>query len=315
MNIPNIINLQPSKSNKVSLEKFAQYFDRILQETNTNNTCVLYSHFISDYYITIDFTTFRYIIPNLIIERLNNCKTNRTIHYYIIPLILKFNDSDSHANVLIVDNIKKSIELYEPHGSKFSTNDPSLLFDIPFHIKNLIKYILHRRTHFTFINVHESCPIGLQIKQVTATTNSGHCVAWVLFFIHTRLLNLDKTSKNIIDYFNNFTPQKLDLYIRKYTTLIESQTLEIKKYTKDTYVNFTLSNNELVNVKNNIKNYINEYFTLASLNDLQSRASARQGDEPTIHMKNIFNKFIIYSKFDFFDDIYFSTVEKFFNKS
>lgn len=304
LNLPDINNLQPSTSNKVSLEKFAQYFDKILQETNINNTCVLYSNFISDYYITIDFTTFRYIIPNSIIERLNNCKTNRTIHYYIIPLILKFNDSDSHANVLIVDNIKKSIELYEPHGSNFSTNDPSLLFDIPFHIKNLIKYILHRRIHFTFINVHESCPIGLQIKQVMSTSGkqSGHCVAWVLFFVHTRLLNLDQTSKNIINYFNKFQPQTLDLYIRKYVTLIESQTLEIKKYTKDSYIDFSLSNIELEKVKKNIQKNIDEYLTIASL------------DEPNQHMKKIFKKFIIYSKFDFFDDIYFTTVEKFFRK-
>lgn len=305
MIVPDISNIIPSESNKVSLKKFAQYFDKIMNDTvkEKDNTCTLFSHFISDYYVTIDFTTFKYIIPNHIIDKLNDCKSKRNINYYIIPLVLNLSQTESHANVLIVDNIKKTIELYEPHGIKFSTNDPSLLFDFEYHIKNLISIILHRRSHFIFKNVHNKCPIGLQIKQ-SKVSRSGHCVAWVLFFIHTRLLNLDKSSDDLIEYFDEFEPETLNLYIRKYTGLIESQTLETKKYTKDAYIDFTLNNMELDHVKNTIINNINQY--LSNMN------SSYKSTSFTNDIKHIFNKFIIYSKFEFFDELYFKTIETYF---
>jgi len=307
MIIPDILNIMPSESNKVSLKKFSQYFDKIMNDTvkDKDNTCTLFSHFISDYYITIDFTTFKYIIPNHIIDRLNDCKSKNNIHYYIIPLVLKLNEKESHANVLIVDNLRKTIELYEPHGIQFTSNDPSLLFDFEYHIKNLISIILHRRSHFIFKNVHNKCPIGLQVKQ-SKVSRSGHCVAWVLFFVHTRLLNLDKTSDDLIRYFDAFNPETLNLYIRKYTALIESETLETKKYTKDSYIDFTLNYKELEHVKNTITNNINQYLT--SLNS-NYRSVTFNND-----IKNIFNKFIIYGKFQFFDDLYFKTIETYFKK-
>lgn len=303
--LPDILNIEPSSSNKLSLQKFTQYFDKVMNETNKDNTCVLYSHFISDYYITIDFTTFKYIIPNHINDRLNECKTKRNIYYYIIPIILKLNENHSHANVLIVDNLKKTIELYEPHGNKFSSNDPNLQFDYEYHIKNLIKIILHRRINFIFKNVHNKCPIGLQTKQVKSSKDSGHCVAWILFFIHTRMLNLKKDSEEIINYFDKFNSEKLDLYIRKYTGLIELETIKKQnKYIKDSNIDFTLNNKEINYIKTIITKNINEY--LSSL-DSNYRSVSFYND-----IKNIFNKFIIYSKFEFFDELYFKTIQSYF---
>jgi hypothetical protein len=311
INIPDILNKVPSTSDKVSLEKFAQYFDKILEKTKKKNTCVLNSHFISDYYITIDFTTFKYIIPDHIINKLKECNVDSNIKYYIIPLILKLNDSDSHANVLIINNITKTIELFEPHGSNFLSNDPSLNFDYLYHIRNLIKYILHSKNDFKFKNVHPTCPytgftgLGLQTKQVQYS-RSGLCVAWILFFIHTRLLNLDKAPEDIIIFFNNFDSEKLDLYIRKYTALIESETVEIKKYHKDYTIDFILHEDEIKKIIINIKKNVNDYLSHVNQNINQVKVY----DD----IKQIFKKFIIYSKFDFFDNLYFKTIERYFRR-
>jgi hypothetical protein len=303
INLPNITNLKESNSNKLSLENFSLYFDKIFQEINADNkTCILYSDFISDYYATIDFSSFKYIIPNHIPDKINLCKEYNNKPYYIIPLILKFNDKDSHANVLIIDNINKKIELFEPHGSKFQTSDKSLNFDLNYHIKKLIYIILGEKSTFSFENIQNKCPIGLQSKQVI-NSKSSHCVAWVLFYIHVKILNLDKSTNDIISYFDTYTPKQSDTTIRQYITLIESQKTTKKKIKKDSYYDLTLNMQEQVNVKKNMKKNINKYFLEMSLNDKLD------------DIKSVFNKFIIYSKFDFFHNIYFETIQEIFKNN
>jgi hypothetical protein len=309
--LPNFKDLQPSKAQKLSLEKFAKYMDKIFLEDLTSvhpelGTCTLYSHFISDYYITIDFINFTYVIPNHIIDKLYECKTNRTIRFYVLPIMLKFNEKDSHANVLIVDNKTKTIEMYEPHGSKFLSKD--IFYDLEYHIKGLISHILSRRTHFIFKNVHYKCPIGFQTKQAKFDKATGHCVAWTLFFIHVRLYNLDLNTTQIIDIFDKFEPEKLDTYIRQYMTLIEKETKNIKKFYKDSYIKLKLTPKEEEYVKKLIKQKVKEYF-----NNLDINIKSYSGIQ--FHEVNkIFKEFINYSTFDFFHNLYFKTVEEYFNK-
>lgn len=309
--LPNFQNLSPSSASKLSLEKFAKYMDKIFLEDLTSlhpelGTCTLYSHFISDYYITIDFNTFTYVVPNHISDKLHECKTNRHIRFYVLPIVFKFNESDSHANVIIVDNKTKTIEMYEPHGSRFLSKD--IFYDLEYHIRNLISHVLSRRTHFRFKNVHYKCPIGFQTKQSKLDRNIGHCVAWTLFFIHVRLYNLDLSTTKIIEYFDSFEPEKLDKYIRQYITLIDTQTKDSKKFYKDSYINFTLNPKEEQYVKELIRKKTKQYF-----DNLDTNIHSYSG-LPFHEVNKIFKDFIKYSKFDFFHNLYFKTVEEFFNK-
>jgi hypothetical protein len=309
--LPNFKDLPESSASKLSLEKFAKYMDKIFLEDLTSlhpelGTCTLYSHFISDYYITIDFNTFTYVIPNHIIDKLNECKTNRNIRFYVIPIILKFTDEDSHANVLIVDNKTKTIEMYEPHGSKFLSND--IFYEFEFHIKNLIGHILSRRVHFKFKNVHYKCPIGFQTKQTKLNRNTGHCVAWTLFFIHVRLYNLDLNTTDIIDILDNFDANKLDRYIRQYITLVDKETRDVKKFYKDSYLKFNLTPKEQEHVKKIIKSKVKQYFDNLNTNNIPYTTLSSH------NINNIFKEFIKYSQFDFFHNLYFKTVEEIFHK-
>ena len=61
---------------------------------------------------------------------------------------------------------------------------------------------------------------------------------------------------------------------------------------------------ELDHVKNTIINNINQY--LSNMN------SSYKSTSFTNDIKHIFNKFIIYSKFEFFDELYFKTIETYF---
>lgn len=305
--LPDIKELRPSTSNKLSLHKFAKFLDKVLDGVNKNHTCTLYSHFISDYYITIDFTTLKLVIPNNIYDKLKKCKASRDIQYYVIPIMLKFSDDISHANIMIVDNSKRTIELYEPHGSSFIMSEN--IFDIEYHIRQIISIILNERTHFRFTNVHNKCPIGLQIKQGSVNRQSGHCVAWVLFFIHVKLLNVDKTSEQIIEYFDRYTSKDIDRLIRKYITLVENVSMSLhSKYQQNTYHDLTFTVGEIQNAKRLVKNSVNKY-----LEDVDANIEMYNG-VPFFDVKIPFRKYIKFSKFSFFDELYFRTVEKYFKK-
>lgn len=309
--LPNFKDLEPSSASKLSLDKFAKYMDKIFLEDLTSihpelGTCTLYSHFISDYYITIDFINFSYVIPNHILDKLNECKTNRNVRFYVLPIMLKFNENDSHANVLIVDNKTKTIEMYEPHGSRFLSKD--IFYDLEYHIKQLISHVLSRRSHFRFKNVHYKCPIGFQTKQAKIDKSTGHCVAWTLFFIHVRLYNLDLNTTEIIDIFDKFEPEKLDTYIRQYMSLIDEEIKDVKKFYKDSYINFKLTPKEEEYIKRLIKDKVKQYF-----DNLDTNINSYSG-LPFHEVNIIFKEFIKYSKFDFFHNLYFKTVEEFFKK-
>lgn len=305
--LPDILDLEPSESKKLSLIKFTQHLDTILSGIKDVQICNLSSKFISDYYITIDFMTFKYTVPINLHEQLDKCKLKREIRFYIIPLILKFSEDNSHANVLIVDNLHKTIELYEPHGKQFSPGKNVFLFNIELHIKNLIKIILDRRINFIFKNVHYACPIGFQARQSKINYESGHCVAWTLFFINIRLINLFKSSEEIIHYLNvSLSDTEIDLLIRKYITLIENETLlENKKYINE-YYDIKLSEHEESNIKKNIKEKINTYLKHQDFN-----INKYGGVNYFTDIQKLFNEFIIYSKFNFFHELYFKTLENF----
>lgn len=302
---PDMLSLEPSNSKKLSLSKFSQYLDNILSNLKDEKVCNLSSNYISDYYISIDFTTFEYKIPNNLYDKLEKCKIDTTIRFYIIPLLLVLSPFDSHANVLIIDNFNKTIELYEPHGA----NHPSD-FDIELHIKNIIKIVLKSKIDMNFKNVHYACPIGFQKKQASVNYTSGHCVAWTLLFIHLKLINIYKTSDEIIQYLNNYSNDDIDLLIRKYITLVENQTnieyKDIIRKPSDFGFKFKLSEREMFYAKNNIKNLVYKYISHLDSNNNQYY----QFDDT----QKLLKQFIIYSKFDFFEDIYFKTIESHFKQ-
>lgn len=315
--LPDFRNLEESDEKKLSLSKFAKYMDKLFLNYLTTihptlHKCTLYSHYISDYYITIDFNILKYVIPRPIYEKLKICKATPSIRFYVIPLILQLNEKDSHANVMIVDNKLKTIELYEPHGSKFSSKH--IIFDLETHIRNLIPIISSSRSHYKFINVHNQCPTGFQTKQHSLDKNIGHCVAWTLFFIHIRLYNLNKSSFELISYFNKYPIKKLDSYIKKYMTLIDNETKNVKKTYRDVYYDFNLTSDELNKAKELIIEKVHKYLNNVKL--LVSREYTPDANKLALehYVKKIFREFIVFSKFDFFDKLYFQVINNFFNK-
>ena len=187
--LPNLRFAKPSESIYLTEDIFSKYLDKIIFDAfnlGSNTVCLFESVFITDYFITIDFIDFIYKIPNILISSLERCKQNPNIRFFIIPLRINFNYKDAHSNVIIIDNMEKTIEYFEPHGAIFGGF--SVPYDIQRHIKILMTRLFPIRTQsYKFKNVQNSCLNGLQSIQNITNPTSGHCLAWSLLFINVRI--------------------------------------------------------------------------------------------------------------------------------
>ena len=307
--LPNLHHSLPSSSLYLKEDVFSKYLDKIILDTlktDSDTVCAFQSLFITDYFITIDFVDFIYKIPNILLSSLEQCKNNTNIRFYIIPLRLNFNYKDAHSNVIIIDNQYKTIEYFEPHGVMFTGLD--VPYDIQRHIKILMIRLFPIRSElYTFKNVQNYCPIGLQGLQTITNPTSGHCLAWSLLFINVRINNLYSSTDYIIEYFTkNFNSIDLDKYMRRYIGMLETTTefANIKTFSNFKY-KLELSRTEGQNITTRIKYLINEYLT-----DAEPIGSATDKNKNT-KTNNIFEELISYHKFPFFNKLFFENINTF----
>lgn len=307
--LPNMKGLLPSTSIFLREDIFSKYLDTIIFnafQQYGNQICLFKSVFYTDYFITIDFIDFLYKIPNILLNTINNCTMVQDIRFYVIPLRLNLTYKDAHSNVIIVDNYYKTIEFFEPHGTTFMGS----YIPKPYNIENHIKILLSRlfpiySQYYTYINVQNNCPIGLQTQQNIINPQSGHCLAWSLLFIHIRINNLYLSTDYIIKYFNrHFTPKDLDIYIKRYIGLLETSTFYINTKTLPNFkYNLNLSRQEKTNIFERIVTLTQQY--LIELNSTNDK---------TI-LNTIFEELISYHKFPNFNEIFFNTVNTFINNT
>jgi len=306
MLIPNLNLAEPSKSIYLSEDIFVKYFDVILFKNlyslNSLNICPFKSVYITDYFIILDFVNFTYKIPETLHESIKKCKSSNT-RFYIIPLRLNLNYKSAHSNLVIIDNQSATIEFFEPHGNKFNGTEYELPYNIEQHIKILVIKLFPISTFYTFKNVQNSCPRGLQAKQNSINSNSGHCLAWSLLFIHLRILNLIHDTSYIIDYLHRNSDIDLDFYIRRYIGYLENTSYLLKKKLYPTLkYNMLLSQSELDNIRNRIK------YLLVNYTDLSLTVNKTPLD--FIEINKIFEELISYHKIQNFSSIFF----KYFNR-
>lgn len=308
MILPNLHLSKPSKSTYLSEDIFVKYFDVILLKNleilpnNSFKICPLKSLYITDYFVTLDFVDFNYNIPNIMRLSIQSCESSN-VRFYIIPLRLNLNYKSAHSNLIIVDTQLHTIEFFEPHGNKFGSQY-ELPYNIEKHIKKLIDTLFPIRSIFyDFRNVQNSCPKGLQAKQNSVDSKSGHCLAWSLLFIHLRILNLMYDTSHIIDYLHKNSDADLDLYIKRYIGYLENSStrLETKLY-PSSKLSMQLSHDELSNIKNRIKFLLLHYTDLSTISD--------KTPSDFIKINKYFEELISYHKIKYFDNMFF----KYFNK-
>ena len=118
-------------------------------------------------------------------------------HKRFIPIVIQSelpqewgmsNSIENHANILLIDQKKKIIEFFEPHGYKKDYSTPSEHVT-KYHTKYklLKKYFSKIFSKYKFINASDI--IQQRGYQYKYDSNSGYCVTWSCLFIHYRLLN------------------------------------------------------------------------------------------------------------------------------
>ena len=127
----------------------------------------------------------------------------------------------SHANILLIDNVNKNIELFEPHGYK--DEDSTLegikgaYFQKVIYLKKFIKKILPGYNFKDVTGMFKK--EGFQMKY---DARRGYCVTWSILYVHYRLLNPNIKLDVIIQYiYYCITKNKLLRYAKYIETILK----------------------------------------------------------------------------------------------
>lgn len=272
--LPNLDNIQESDDLYLKDSRFINYLQIYLENflIDSDDACI-YNTFINtidESFIHFDFTNMKVKIPLKITSFINTCSMKSLI---IIPIrfllihtqeILDEYDYNNivnhnirnelysaHSNVIIIDNEKQTIELFEPHGYKFLhlTGNLMMINNI---IENTIKDNFNFTKNYMFINSASMCLLGgVQFYQNVHDSKAGHCLAWSLLFIILRIMNtklnlvFETQSEFLHKYLiTNYSSIQLNSIIRKFITTVNSIQLKSIEYSYEEYY---------------IKEYINEY--------------------------------------------------------
>lgn len=136
---------------------------------------------------------------NIFLLDLMDClKSNKRF----IPIILNLETNDgNHANILLIDKDNKTIEIYEPHGSRTSQ---SVLGDVKGAygkkirlVKQFWRDILPEYNVVNAVDFRRGTHFQLEYDP---EHNTGFCVTWSILFVHYRLLNPNIKLETLIKY-------------------------------------------------------------------------------------------------------------------
>jgi len=148
------------------------------------------------------------------IEEINNCNRKRFIP---INLGIYVPGSGSHANIVLIDNKKKTIEQFEPHGKRGEGSELESVSKAYIKItKNLERFFKKNLPQYKFISPKDYEPkFGLQVR---LDAFSGLCVTWCILYIHYRILNPNIPLKKLIQYMDKRVTKP---FLLRYTRYVE----------------------------------------------------------------------------------------------
>jgi hypothetical protein len=141
---------------------------------------------------------------------------NRCMKYRLIPISLEIivPNAGTHANIILIDSKKKTVELFEPHGARDNKSELESISRAYFKVsKNVHKFVRNYLPGFKYIPPSKYEPEdGLQVR---IDAFSGLCVTWSILYLHYRILNPDLNPKKLMEYLDKtFTVKKILRYTR-----------------------------------------------------------------------------------------------------
>ena len=285
--LPDLSNYQLSNTQSLSDWMFSEFFDNLIFNfmsfPSMGTVCTVYYQRVEEYFLRINLTTLELTISNNTINQIQNC-INSGVQFIILPIRLDFLDIEtdyninvtdtentdqiqsSHSNLLIIDTVWKTIDFFEPHGIVL-THAYSNIIHLQEAIENFVKK-LFGIYDYTFVNIANTCPLGLQSLQSITDPTSGHCLVWSLYFITVRLMNTNyiKTdmTKTLSQNINELLVVKIpdaDTTIKQFLSYIESFIITpTRLHNTDSKYDFLYFLNDTVPIENRLRYLIRIYF-------------------------------------------------------
>ena len=143
----------------------------------------------------------------------------KCMDHRLIPISLEIivPQVGTHANIVLIDTKKKTVELFEPHGARDNQSELESISRAYFKIsKNVHKFVRINFPEYKFIPPSRYEPEeGLQAR---LDAFSGLCVTWSLLYLHYRVLNPDVPPKKLIQYLEKKIKRK---ELLRYTRYVE----------------------------------------------------------------------------------------------
>jgi glutaredoxin len=180
----------------------------------------------------------RVTVPDNFWNSLKRCNGGK--RFIVFPFGFSCKKS-GHANYIIYDSYKRTMERFETHGDINEILDKSLLpcVDAPVddHLQMLFEENMGRDFIRKYYKPLEFCPkLGFQTLQEKEPYKmydpSGFCAAWSCWYADLRLLNGDVDSKTLIRKTIKAlksSPEKLTDFIRNYSQFIVDASSFIEK--------------------------------------------------------------------------------------
>lgn len=149
---------------------------------------------------------------NLFIKKIKQCSKHRFIP---INLQLIVKDNNTHANMILMDTKKKTIELFEPHGNRSKSSKLLSISQAYYKSNKSVKRFFKQYfPSYKFISPTSYEPsTGLQDK---IDAFSGMCVSWSILYLHYRLLNPNISQKKLVNYLNKTITKRILLQYTRY---------------------------------------------------------------------------------------------------
>ena len=172
--------------------------------------------------------------------------------FQAFPLILVLGGGDmDHMNMIVIDTVQKTLTRFEPHGAVVEFYSPK---DVDREVRRVLVPVIESALGISGVRVISSwdfCPMrGLQVAEVRQTRypkqtkvvdgktvnaeKGGYCDAWSAMWLHYRILNPNKSDKQVYDMIHAGWDD-LATKIRAYVTAIVTSFMDkLAKEKEDT---------------------------------------------------------------------------------
>lgn len=169
-----------------------------------------------------------FIIPVELQNKIKKCSESNVRFVYCTFMIdsLK-NKGINHANILIFDLYKNTLERFEPYGHLHKGKEHEINEAIKTRLMRIIDL-----ENFTYLSPFDISPvIGPQTK---ADAYNGMCISFCMLYLQLRLMNPDTIQKELIEYLSKKDHKELKKLILRYAKFVE---LTLKNYSRVIYKN------------------------------------------------------------------------------